>query len=207
MHSCTEVTLGRKSVVGSLLALVGGLGVGQLLCSIPQSARMVLGDILACRGRRKLDHSALALSGMPDPQSPSRTSDCAVFGNSLDLSLWCLVGTRRPDLWADNAVSRPFLGNVGRSWIYGRVRNPCSTHLSWAIHATPGATIGNHHSNRSGNLHCGHCAGGGCGNIEGDRAIARGEARKHSGIQFEARAWSGNVLRSHELMFRIWSRC
>ena len=64
MLSGTEVTLGRKSVVGSVPALVGGPGISQLLCSISSRTRLVMGDILAYRRSNELDRDALAPGGM-----------------------------------------------------------------------------------------------------------------------------------------------
>ena len=87
MHSRKEVTFGRKSAPGSFVALVGRLGVGQLLCSIPPRAGMVMGDVLAGRRRDELDRCAVASGSMFDPRSSSRSAGCAAFGSHLDLSL------------------------------------------------------------------------------------------------------------------------
>ena len=54
-----ENPLGRKSVAWSVLALAGRVGIGQLLRAVPESARLVMGDLLARWRRGQLARHAL----------------------------------------------------------------------------------------------------------------------------------------------------
>src|SRR6185503_12611065 len=121
--------VGRKSAVGRLLALVGRLGLCQLLCAVSSRARVVVGDVLACGRRDELDYRAMDTGGISNTQSFSRPSDRADFCSLLDLLFWSVVGTGRIDVWLDDAVSRAFPWHVCRSRLYGGVWNSRPTHF------------------------------------------------------------------------------
>ena len=113
----------------------------------------------------------------------------------LGLHLRRPVGTGRPHLRLDHALSGDVARHGGRARIHGRFRYAAAAHLPRRVR-DPGAghALGVSDSVRRGRLPGRDCFCRRGGHLQGTRDVRRAEARRYQRVQSEARAAGSHLL-------------